>query len=104
SPFDIATSEHAHQEIVKGVLTEFSGFELALIEIAHTYELVLVLAIMAMFWLTSLWGIVLGVGAWAVVIIIDNISARLNWKDMLRLSWITGLSLGAINILVLKMA
>lgn len=104
SPFDIAASEHTHQEIVRGVLTEFSGFELALIEIAHTYELVVVLAIMAMFWLTSLWGIVLGVGAWATVIFIDNASARLNWKDMLRLSWITGLSLGAINILVLKAA
>ena len=32
SPFDISTSHHAHQEIVKGVTTEFSGPALGFIE------------------------------------------------------------------------
>src|SRR5690606_5621843 len=38
SPFDISTSHHAHQEIVKGITTEFSGSTLGQIEIAHWYE------------------------------------------------------------------
>ena len=35
SPFDLSTSHHAHQEIVKGVTTEFSGSTLGRIEVAH---------------------------------------------------------------------
>ena len=38
SPFDISASHHAHQEIVRGVLTEYSGPFLAILEIAHWYE------------------------------------------------------------------
>jgi ech hydrogenase subunit B len=100
SPFDIAASEHGHQEIVKGVLTEYSGRELAIIEIAHTFELVLILAIMSLFW--PWWGILLALGAWFAVIVIDNITARLTWRDMLRLTWLVGLGLGAVNIFALK--
>jgi formate hydrogenlyase subunit 4 len=33
SPFDLSSSHHAHQEIVRGVTTEYSGPYLALIEI-----------------------------------------------------------------------
>jgi ech hydrogenase subunit B len=100
SPFDIAASEHGHQEIVKGVLTEYSGRELAIIEIAHTFELVLVLGVMSLFW--PWWGILLALGAWFAVIVIDNITARLTWRDMLRLTWLIGLGLGAVNIFALK--
>ncbi|MDO9265244.1 MAG: NADH-quinone oxidoreductase subunit H, partial [Desulfosalsimonadaceae bacterium] len=35
SPFDLSTSHHGHQEIVKGVLTDYSGPFLALIEVGH---------------------------------------------------------------------
>jgi len=41
SPFDLSMSHHAHQEIVRGLTTEFSGPHLALIEIAHWYENIL---------------------------------------------------------------
>ena len=102
SPFDIAASEHGHQEIVKGVMTEYSGQELAIIEIAHTFELVLILAIMSLFW--PWWGILLALGAWFAVVVIDNITARLTWRDMLRLSWVVGLGLGMVNIIGLKIA
>jgi ech hydrogenase subunit B len=102
SPFDIAASEHGHQEIVKGVMTEYSGQELAIIEIAHTFELVLILAVMALFW--PWWGILLALGAWFAVVVIDNITARLTWRDMLRLSWGIGLGLGLVNIIGLKVA
>jgi formate hydrogenlyase subunit 4 len=35
SPFDLSMSHHAHQELVKGLTTEFSGKTLAMIEVAH---------------------------------------------------------------------
>ena len=38
SPFDLASSHHAHQEVVKGVTLEYSGPFLGLIEVAHFYE------------------------------------------------------------------
>ena len=102
SPFDIAASEHGHQEIVKGVMTEYSGQELAIIEIAHTFELVLILVVMALFW--PWWGILLALGAWFTVVVVDNITARLSWRDMLRLSWVIGLGLGLVNVIGLKVA
>src|SRR5512139_1408826 len=49
SPFDLSMSHHAHQEIVRGLTTEFSGPALALIEIAHWYENVLLLGIVYLF-------------------------------------------------------
>lgn len=54
SPFDVATSHHAHQEIVKGITLEFSGPFLGLIEIAHCYELAIFFGLMMAFWHTSL--------------------------------------------------
>ncbi len=45
SPFDISTSHHAHQEIVKGLTTEYSGPFLALYHLAEWYEIVLLLGV-----------------------------------------------------------
>ena len=42
-------SHHAHQEIVRGITTEFAGPALALIEITHWYENVLLLGIVYLF-------------------------------------------------------
>ena len=53
SPFDLSGSHHAHQEIVRGVTTEFSGRTLALIEIAHWYETAVVLGMVALFFASS---------------------------------------------------
>ena len=49
SPFDLSISHHAHQEIVRGLTTEFSGPHLALIEVAHWYENILLLALIYLF-------------------------------------------------------
>src|SRR5208337_3975459 len=43
SPFDLSCSHHAHQELVRGITTEFSGRTLGMIEIAHWYENVFLL-------------------------------------------------------------
>ena len=34
-PFDLSTSHHAHQEMVKGITTEFNGTMFAIVEISQ---------------------------------------------------------------------
>jgi ech hydrogenase subunit B len=99
SPFDISTSHHAHQEIVKGITTEFSGPYLALYQLAEWYEIVLVLGIVALFWANPLViGILIALGAFFLELLIDNIAARMTAPWMVRLSWTVGLLLGVLNI------
>lgn len=100
SPFDISLSHHAHQEIVRGPLTEFSGKYLALIELAEWYEMVLLLALIAMFWTVPVWaGIILALVSYFIVLVIDNVFARLTWPILLRFTWTFGVGLVILNIL-----
>jgi formate hydrogenlyase subunit 4 len=46
SPFDLSTSHHAHQELVKGLSTEFACSSLAWFEVLHWYETMLLMAMM----------------------------------------------------------
>ncbi len=99
SPFDISTCHHAHQEIVKGVTTEFSGPYLALYQLAEWYEIVLVLGIVALFWTSPLIvGIVIALVAFLLELLIDNVTSRMTAPWMVRLSWTFGLILGILNI------
>lgn len=98
SPFDLSTCHHGHQELVKGITTEYSGPCLALIEITHWYELVLVLGMVAIFWARPLWaGIILAGLAFLLELLIDNICARLTWNFMLKFTWCSGLALCLLN-------
>jgi len=100
SPFDISACHHAHQELVRGVLTEYSGPYLAILEIAHWCEVVLMLSICALFWTTSVWGMLILVAAtYFLEIIIDNVMARMTWKWMLRSVLSVGLALSVLNML-----
>jgi len=100
SPFDISLSHHAHQEIVRGPLTEFSGKYLALIELAEWYEMVLLLALIAMFWTVPVWaGIILALVSYFIVLVIDNVFARLTWPILLKFTWTFGIGLVILNIL-----
>jgi ech hydrogenase subunit B len=105
SPFDFSTSHHGHQEIVKGVLTEYSGPYLGLIELAHWYEVVLVLGICALFWSTGIIGlaILLGVTYFAEILV-DNTTARLTWRWMLGSALLAGLALSFLNLVWLYLA
>jgi len=104
SPFDFAASQHAHQELIRGILTEFSGPYLAMIEITHWIESVIVLAMIGLFWASSpLIGLLLAAGAFVFAIFVDNISARLTWSWMLKSSWSLGVGLSALNIALLKL-
>lgn len=99
SPFDLSTSHHAHQELVKGLLTDYSGPLLALTEIAHWYETVLLLGFCSLFWTTNPIGALLLVGiTYLGEIWIDNVSARLNWRWMLGCGWGMGMALSLVNL------
>lgn len=100
SPFDLSTCHHAHQELVKGLLTDYSGPLLGLTEIAHWFEIVLLLGFCALFWATSWMGMVVLVAAtYFVEILVDNAAARMNWRWMLGYVWAMGLGLSVVNLI-----
>ncbi len=102
SPFDISTSHHGHQEIVKGITTEFSGRALAMIEIAHWYELVLVLGLVYLFFAHNpAAGLAACAVSYFMVIFIDNSIARVKWQMLMAAAWSVALVLGFGNILFL---
>lgn len=106
SPFDLSMSHHAHQELIKGTVTEFSGKTLAMVEIAHWYENIFLLGFVYLFFVWSAsWSIILGLVACALVffleILIDNCCSRIKWQVLLKSSWLVSLVAGFINLLVL---
>jgi len=99
SPFDLSTSHHAHQELVKGITTEFSGQTLAMIEIAHWYETVFVLGMVYLFFAKSIAiGLIATVMVYFLIIFVDNAFARVKWELALASSWIVAFIFGAGNI------
>lgn len=102
SPFDLATSHHAHQELVKGLTTEFSGPTLALFEIAHWFEVVMLLGIVFLFFASSpLLGLIITVLTYFATILIDNTYARFKLHLTFEVAWIATLILGGGNLMVL---
>lgn len=104
SPFDLSSSHHAHQELVRGITTEFSGRALALIEIAHWYENVFLLGWVFLFFASMPWlGVAASLLVFVFVILVDNVFARLKWQTALKSSWLVAATLGFGNILVLSL-
>ena len=100
SPFDLAASHHAHQELVRGTFTEFSGRALAYTEVAHWYETTLVLGLAALFFIAMPWLAIAGTAAvYGLVVLIDNATPRLTWPVTLGVCWLAALVLGMGNIL-----
>jgi formate hydrogenlyase subunit 4 len=103
SPFDLSSSHHAHQELVRGITTEFSGRTLALIEVAHWYESVFLLGWVYLFFASSpLLGIVAAGFVFGLLILVDNVFARFKWQLVLKSAWAVAVVLGFGNILVLS--
>jgi len=102
SPFDLSTSHHAHQELVKGISTEFAGPSLALIEIEHWYETILLLG---MIWLFLAFNPALAVAGalfiYFLEVLIDNANSRAKWEFMLKSAWLVTVIFGIGNLLVL---
>jgi formate hydrogenlyase subunit 4 len=104
SPFDLSCSHHAHQELVRGITTEFSGRTLAMIEIAHWYENVFLLGWVYLFFGSMPWlGVVVSLLVFLLIILVDNVFARLKWQTALKSAWLVALVLGFGNILVLSL-
>jgi formate hydrogenlyase subunit 4 len=102
SPFDISTSHHAHQEIVKGVTTEFSGPSLGLIEISHWYETVFLLGFVYLFFgFNPLIGVVAVIIVYLLEILIDNTNARVRWQLVVKSSWLIAAVVGVVNLAAL---
>jgi ech hydrogenase subunit B len=104
SPFDLSSSHHAHQELVRGITTEFSGRGLAMIEVAHWYENVFLLGWVYLFF--AAWpmaGIAASLAVFLFVILVDNVFARLKWQAALKSAWAVAMVLGFGNIVVLSM-
>jgi ech hydrogenase subunit B len=102
SPFDLSTSHHAHQEIVKGVTTDFSGPNLAKIEIAHWYEYVVLLGVLYLFFgFNPLIAIAAIVISYFLEILIDNTFSRVKWQFALKGAWLIAGALGLVNLATL---
>lgn len=107
SPFDLSMSHHGHQEIVKGITTEYSGRDLAVIEVTHWYEVIITLTLVYVFFATAVpVSRVLALLACAFIyfleIVIDNAFARLKWQQALKSAWIMTGIMGIINLLILS--
>jgi len=104
SPYDIAT---AHTELVSGPHIEYSGPYLAVVELAHWLEIAVLLGILSLFWYDpNIWVSIAGKAtlilvAWFVVMIIDNVTARLVRKRMVSFTLSFGFTLVALNLILL---
>jgi formate hydrogenlyase subunit 4 len=102
SPFDISTSHHPHQELVRGLTSDMSGRLLGYVELAHWYESALLCAFMV---LLFNWSIPIGLLAFAIAyaleILVDNSTSRAKWQLVLRSTWVATLVLTGGNVLAL---
>ena len=108
SPFDLSMSHHAHQELVRGVTTEFVGRTMGLIELSHWYENVFLLGFVFLFFANgTIWGAVIGVvvciAAYFLEVFIDNTFARMKWQFAFKSAWIIAICLGFVNAFVLQL-
>ena len=106
SPFDLSMSHHAHQELVRGVTTEFVGRTMGWIEISHWYENVFLLGFVFLFFANgTAWGWIIGIVvailAYFFEVFIDNCFARMKWQFAFKSAWVVAVVLGMINLFVL---
>ncbi len=108
SPFDLSTTHHAHQEVVKGVTTEMVGIEYAITTLTEWYENVFLLAVVGLFFINSnpisyLVAIIAVFIVYFFEILIDNTSARVKWQLMLKMAWGVTIVAGGLNLFILEL-
>ena len=108
SPFDLSTSHHAHQEMVKGITTEMSGPALGIVNVAEYYEMVLMLGIVALFFVNRNWwswplAVLACLAVYFLELLWDNVSARVKWDTLLKSCWVATLLTGGINGLIIML-
>jgi len=68
--------------------------------LAHWYDLVLLLSLIALFFAKPLWvGIIIALVSFFLEMLIDNVSARLTWRFMIKLTGIVGVGAAMTNII-----
>ncbi len=98
SPFDVA---EAHQEITGGVELEFSGIFFEAIYTAKWLDYVFCYTLVYLFGASNpLLGLGLVLGVFIYLNALDNSSARVNYKQMLRFSMMVALPVAFINLLL----
>lgn len=107
SPFDLSLSEHGHQEIVKGITTEYSGRDLAVIEVTHWYETIISLSLVYVFFATAapvshILAVIACIVVYFFEILIDNSMARVKWQQALNSAWVVTGVMGTINLVILS--
>ena len=107
SPFDLSTSHHMHQEMVKGLTTDLSGKNLAFVEIAEWYDTILMMGIVGMFFITAnpisrVWAILACIVVFFLETFIDNIFPRVKYISMLKVTWAVILVFAGTNLLILN--
>jgi hypothetical protein len=89
---------------VRGITTEFSGPGLALIEITHWYETVLLLGIVYLFFAFNPWlALVMTAATFLFEIFIDMNYARFKWQLAFLSTWLFTAVAGASNIILLSL-
>lgn len=97
SPFDIA---EAHQEIIGGAEIEFSGIFFEAIYTAKWLEYIFAYAFIFLFAGSNyILGVVLITAVFLITNIIDNTTARLTWKQTVKIALTVSLTLAIINLI-----
>lgn len=107
SPFDLSMSDHGHQEIVKGITTEYSGKDLAVIEVTHWYEVIISLTLVYLFFVTSapisrVFALIACLAAYLFEILVDNGTARVKWEQALTSAWVIIGVVSSVNLVILS--
>ena len=107
SPYDLSTSHHAHQEMVKGLTTEISGNILGFVELAHWYENIFLLGIVGLFFMYSAWWSIIAAVAVCIIsycieVFIDMVFPRVKWEFMLKATWLVTMAAGVLNLVFLS--
>lgn len=108
SPFDLSTTHHAHQEVVKGVTTEMVGVEYAFTTVTEWYENIFLYGVVGLFFVNNnpvsyVVAVIAVLVVFFVEILIDNTSARVKWQLMLKLAWGVTLVMGGLNLFILEL-
>ena len=109
SPFDLSTSHHANQEVIKGLTGDLSGPVYGFSELAELYEEVLMLGIVGLFFMTKepislLWAFIAIVAVMFCMSLIDNIFPRVKWEALLKAVWLVTFFAGGANLVILSLA
>jgi NADH-quinone oxidoreductase subunit H len=105
NPFSIPNAE---QELVAGAYTEFNGAPLAMFELSHTLELVALISLFSVLfitpiasgWLAFLLFLALSVLVIVLVTIIGNATARIKLNQAFRFYWGWGTAAAVVALVI----